>query len=224
MTLGQVRTALGSTSFRSTTALQMLGGMDSAPTRSFSTACEAWNQIFEAANATYANLNSGNAGIVQVIQREWNWAFFQSNCSQRPYPNQTDVNNSASFARDLAAIQTAITVALGMSASSATPINQGGNIIIDDPANPMGAGGSGSDPSNPDQSPTPLAIPEEQAEEWTQVAGTTAPSRVLQLAMAQRSQNVNVGALVIPVQARSCLLYTSPSPRDRTRSRMPSSA
>ena len=25
-------------------------------------------------------------------------------------------------------------------------------------------------------------------------------------------------------QARSCLLYTSPSPRDRTRSRMPSSA
>ena len=26
------------------------------------------------------------------------------------------------------------------------------------------------------------------------------------------------------VQARDCLLYTSPSPRDRTRSRMPSSA
>ena len=28
----------------------------------------------------------------------------------------------------------------------------------------------------------------------------------------------------ISSQARSCLLYTSPSPRDRTRSRMPSSA
>ena len=27
-----------------------------------------------------------------------------------------------------------------------------------------------------------------------------------------------------PVQIRTCLLYTSPSPRDRTRSRMPSSA
>ena len=27
-----------------------------------------------------------------------------------------------------------------------------------------------------------------------------------------------------PVQAAPCLLYTSPSPRDRTRSRMPSSA
>ena len=27
-----------------------------------------------------------------------------------------------------------------------------------------------------------------------------------------------------PVQLKSCLLYTSPSPRDRTRSRMPSSA
>ena len=29
---------------------------------------------------------------------------------------------------------------------------------------------------------------------------------------------------MIDVIARSCLLYTSPSPRDRTRSRMPSSA
>ena len=27
-----------------------------------------------------------------------------------------------------------------------------------------------------------------------------------------------------PAEERSCLLYTSPSPRDRTRSRMPSSA
>ena len=27
-----------------------------------------------------------------------------------------------------------------------------------------------------------------------------------------------------PIRIRNCLLYTSPSPRDRTRSRMPSSA
>ena len=31
-------------------------------------------------------------------------------------------------------------------------------------------------------------------------------------------------AALIPDQNKSCLLYTSPSPRDRTRSRMPSSA
>ena len=30
--------------------------------------------------------------------------------------------------------------------------------------------------------------------------------------------------LMLPVEVRICLLYTSPSPRDRTRSRMPSSA
>ena len=30
--------------------------------------------------------------------------------------------------------------------------------------------------------------------------------------------------LGLPVTAQDCLLYTSPSPRDRTRSRMPSSA
>ena len=32
------------------------------------------------------------------------------------------------------------------------------------------------------------------------------------------------GKITIPDQALNCLLYTSPSPRDRTRSRMPSSA
>ena len=31
-------------------------------------------------------------------------------------------------------------------------------------------------------------------------------------------------AKLMPTQWRTCLLYTSPSPRDRTRSRMPSSA
>ena len=31
-------------------------------------------------------------------------------------------------------------------------------------------------------------------------------------------------SIVTPEELKSCLLYTSPSPRDRTRSRMPSSA
>ena len=35
-------------------------------------------------------------------------------------------------------------------------------------------------------------------------------------AVAEKTKKVNA--------AKSCLLYTSPSPRDRTRSRMPSSA
>ena len=38
------------------------------------------------------------------------------------------------------------------------------------------------------------------------------------------NKGVNVPDLVLPLAALSCLLYTSPSPRDRTRSRMPSSA
>ena len=35
---------------------------------------------------------------------------------------------------------------------------------------------------------------------------------------------VRSGGGFVPVHCASCLLYTSPSPRDRTRSRMPSSA
>ena len=35
---------------------------------------------------------------------------------------------------------------------------------------------------------------------------------------------VHGGQIALGVQVSSCLLYTSPSPRDRTRSRMPSSA
>ena len=35
---------------------------------------------------------------------------------------------------------------------------------------------------------------------------------------------IMLGIAVIAVQVITCLLYTSPSPRDRTRSRMPSSA
>ena len=40
------------------------------------------------------------------------------------------------------------------------------------------------------------------------------------------NHEVDDGAVVRPLRAlvRICLLYTSPSPRDRTRSRMPSSA
>ena len=34
----------------------------------------------------------------------------------------------------------------------------------------------------------------------------------------------NQGILSLPANVQACLLYTSPSPRDRTRSRMPSSA
>ena len=37
---------------------------------------------------------------------------------------------------------------------------------------------------------------------------------------SKRGQKINKS----PIQLISCLLYTSPSPRDRTRSRMPSSA
>ena len=35
---------------------------------------------------------------------------------------------------------------------------------------------------------------------------------------------VGKGAQFLPGKSQNCLLYTSPSPRDRTRSRMPSSA
>ena len=44
---------------------------------------------------------------------------------------------------------------------------------------------------------------------------------------AERDRSVNVKGLAemeVPADKVTCLLYTSPSPRDRTRSRMPSSA
>ena len=47
-----------------------------------------------------------------------------------------------------------------------------------------------------------------------QVVGTEVPVEVRVVAVAD----------FFPGQASGCLLYTSPSPRDRTRSRMPSSA
>ena len=42
--------------------------------------------------------------------------------------------------------------------------------------------------------------------------------------LMQSGPNVKKGKEMEPDRAESCLLYTSPSPRDRTRSRMPSSA
>ena len=38
------------------------------------------------------------------------------------------------------------------------------------------------------------------------------------------SLNSGTSSVIVMIRYRSCLLYTSPSPRDRTRSRMPSSA
>ena len=37
-------------------------------------------------------------------------------------------------------------------------------------------------------------------------------------------ENHRIDALILEMELEGCLLYTSPSPRDRTRSRMPSSA
>ena len=43
-------------------------------------------------------------------------------------------------------------------------------------------------------------------------------------AIAKTSVDWQTGGLNPPADYKNCLLYTSPSPRDRTRSRMPSSA
>ena len=60
--------------------------------------------------------------------------------------------------------------------------------------------------------------------------GTTAPAYVLQALHEKRAAGVILfgGNIASPDRLRalsgSCLLYTSPSPRDRQKSRMPSSA
>ena len=51
-------------------------------------------------------------------------------------------------------------------------------------------------------------------------AGTIAAAMTLVLAVTAGAADLASGGALF----RSCLLYTSPSPRDRTRSRMPSSA
>ena len=50
------------------------------------------------------------------------------------------------------------------------------------------------------------------------MGGDSAPVEIVKGAIKAKENGVNV------VLCGDCLLYTSPSPRDRTRSRMPSSA
>ena len=50
------------------------------------------------------------------------------------------------------------------------------------------------------------------------------PSRQLMEILVNTGQDVGADQLRVEVDDTDCLLYTSPSPRDRTRSRMPSSA
>ena len=59
-------------------------------------------------------------------------------------------------------------------------------------------------------------------EEGGQFILTNAPVAMRMGAINELSQQTN--SQVIPADATSCLLYTSPSPRDRQKSRMPSSA
>ena len=73
----------------------------------------------------------------------------------------------------------------------------------------------GEDSETPPQQPLhamSLRLPYEMAAYLIELAGTTDTSRV---EMARQLVQAGID---------SCLLYTSPSPRDRTRSRMPSSA
>ena len=70
-------------------------------------------------------------------------------------------------------------------------------------------------------SPTAL----ESAYEWY----TSGPRQRLQpggkiILVMTRWSNKDLTGKLIQNQKEACLLYTSPSPRDRTRSRMPSSA
>ena len=53
-------------------------------------------------------------------------------------------------------------------------------------------------------------------------AGSANPSPPLGPALGQRG--VNIMEFAKAFNAKTCLLYTSPSPRDRQKSRMPSSA
>ena len=58
------------------------------------------------------------------------------------------------------------------------------------------------------------------------VRRSSLPREIKERLLAHADARINSeGCVVIRAQRfRSCLLYTSPSPRDRTRSRMPSSA
>ena len=70
------------------------------------------------------------------------------------------------------------------------------------------------DPHNPEESLTSHKDPQEGGKNTSLATPSGEPKK--------RSPRYQVRALVGSYKA--CLLYTSPSPRDRTRSRMPSSA
>ena len=53
---------------------------------------------------------------------------------------------------------------------------------------------------------------------------TTIDDVLIGNAMPEAEQGLNMARLISLMGLKTCLLYTSPSPRDRTRSRMPSSA
>ena len=66
------------------------------------------------------------------------------------------------------------------------------------------------------------ALQTKLSEEQSKIADVTAEHEALQQSL--QSQYEASEKKMKDVKATSCLLYTSPSPRDRTRSRMPSSA
>ena len=74
------------------------------------------------------------------------------------------------------------------------------------------------------QLPTQWPLPDEFA--FTAVATLLKIGSVLPQVRARAARSVQtlVDGLVRELTSAPCLLYTSPSPRDRTRSRMPSSA
>ena len=55
-------------------------------------------------------------------------------------------------------------------------------------------------------------------------AGKSTLFRILTTLLLADKGTATIGGLDVATDYKHCLLYTSPSPRDRTRSRMPSSA
>ena len=62
------------------------------------------------------------------------------------------------------------------------------------------------------------------AEAGSEIVRVTTPSMAHAKAMGQIRQELRQRGCTVPLVADVCLLYTSPSPRDRSVSRMPSSA
>ena len=77
---------------------------------------------------------------------------------------------------------------------------------------------------------TPAERARRDATVWTLVQGILAPLQFLAFAISLclvinfLLNGVGFTAATISVVVKTCLLYTSPSPRDRQKSRMPSSA